>query len=266
MKNKIILGDCLDVMKDIPDGSIDLTVTSPPYDKLRTYNNKLVWGETIWKDVIENLFWVTKDGGVVVWIVGDETINGSETGTSFKQALWAMEIGFKLHDTMIWNKGCFSAVGSLKVRYAPTFEYMFIFSKGKPSKFNPIKDRKNNKVSGKIGGRLRLPDGSMKQMSTQGKQRAEYGQRFAIWNQSPCGGNKTEHPAPFPEQLACDHIISWSTEGDIVLDPFIGSGTTAVACINTKRNFIGIEKDEKYWKIANDRITNYTKQLKIFDF
>jgi len=247
----LLHGDCLEKMVEIPDGSVDLTVTSPPYDNLRTYEGTLEWNEGIWKQVLEQLYQVTKQGGVVVWVVGDATINGSETGTSFKQALYAKEIGFNLHDTMIWNKGSFTGVGSLAIRYAPTWEYMFVFSKRKPKAFNPIKDRKN-KVTGKIGGRLRCPDGGMKQMSTHGKERAEYGQRFGIWDQPPT--DRPGHPAPFPLQLATDHILSWSNKGDTVLDPFMGSGTTGVACINTNRNFIGIEKNLSYFNLATDRI------------
>ena len=133
------LGDCLEVMKTFPSGIIDLTVTSPPYDNLRIYNNYSFNFEEIAKQLLR----VTKDGGVVVWIVGDATINGSETGTSFRQALHFKDIGFNLHDTMIWNKGTFTAVGALSTRYAPVFEYMFVLSKGQPKTFNPIKDRQN---------------------------------------------------------------------------------------------------------------------------
>ena len=140
----LMYGDCVERMKEIPDGSVDLTVTSPPYDDLRTYTGHLQsWGEDVWKKVLNELYRVTKKGGTVVWIVGDATVNGTETGTSFKQALYAMELGFNLHDTMIWNKGCFSAVGALKTRYAPVFEYMFILTKGKIKTFNPIKDKPN---------------------------------------------------------------------------------------------------------------------------
>ncbi len=139
----ILHGDCIEKMKGLEENSIDLTVTSPPYDNLRNYNGSLDWSEKVWKEAIRLLYKVTKDGGVVVWVVGDATIKGSETGTSFKQALWAIECGFNLHDTMIWNKGTFTAVGSLKTRYAPVFEYMFIFSNGRPKTFNPIKDRIN---------------------------------------------------------------------------------------------------------------------------
>lgn len=251
----LLMGDCLERMKEIPDGSVDLTVTSPPYDNLRTYNgNNDQWGEHVWKDVLTQLFRVTKKGGVVVWVVGDATIKGSETGTSFKQALWAIECGFRLHDTMIWNKGSFTAVGALKTRYAQTFEYMFVFVKGKLGTFHPIKDRKN-KVSGKIGGKLRLANGEMKKMSTDGNQRAEYGQRFAIWDQPSCGGNTTGHPAPFPEKLVKDHVISWSNEDDTVFDPFMGSGTTGKMAKQLNRKFIGIELDEEYFKIAQERIS-----------
>ena len=251
-----MLGDCLERMKEIPDGSVDLTVTSPPYDNLRTYNNTLDWGEHVWKPVLRELFRVTKQGGVVVWIVNDATIKGSETGTSFRQALYAKEIGFNLHDTMIWNKGNFTAVGALKTSYCPVFEYMFIFSKKKPKTFNPIKDRKNKRFGDKYHQTVRQADGTTKDGHGKGKKRiAEYGQRHNIWLNYPEQSNtKRCHPAQYPENLVKDHLMTWSNEGDTVLDCFMGSGTTGVACVNTNRNFIGIEKDETYFKIAQDRI------------
>jgi DNA modification methylase len=251
-KIELIQGDCLEKMKDIPDKSIDMVLTSPPYDNLRTYNGSLDWGEHIWEPVIQELFRVIKDGGVVVWVVGDATIKGSETGTSFKQALYFKEIGFNLHDTMIWLKPGFSAVGSLQTRYAPVFEYMFIFTKGKIKTFNPIKDRVN-KVKGTISGTVRNRDGSLRRMSNEGKARREFGQRFNVWQITPVNKNDI-HPAIFPEKLAHDHILSWSNEGDTILDPFMGIGTTGVACKNTNRNFIGIELDPEYFKIAEKRI------------
>jgi DNA modification methylase len=251
---KLFHGDCLEVMGLIQDGFIDLTVTSPPYDNLRTYNgNNDQWGEHVWKKALSELFRVTKKGGVVVWVVGDATIKGSETGTSFKQALWAMECGFNLHDTMIWNKGKFSAVGALKVRYAPVFEYMFVFSKGSPKHFSPIKDRVNKTAGQRVSGNIRQKDGSMVPKSTIGKITAKYGQRFNIWEQCPQQGINS-HPAPFPEQLAYDHVISWSNEGDTVFDPFMGSGTTGEMAKALNRKFIGIEMDETYFNIAKERI------------
>ena len=255
--SELMQGDCLEVMKGIPDGSVDLTVTSPPYDNLRTYNgNNDQWGENVWKGVIEELHRVTADGGFVVWVVGDATVNGSETGTSFKQALWAMECGFRLHDTMIWNKGCFSAVGALKTRYAPVFEYMFIWSKGRPKSFNPIKDKPNKNAGQTVAGTVRQADGSVKKMTGSGiKLISDYGQRFNIWEVNPQRQRgKNKHPAPFPLPLAQDHIISWSNEGDTVFDPFMGSGTTGVAAKNLNREFIGIEMDENYFNIAKVRI------------
>lgn len=254
-------GDCLELMKDIPDGSIDLTVTSPPYDNLRTYNGNIEqWSFEKFQSVAKELFRVEKQGGVVVWVVGDATIKGSETGTSFRQALWFKEIGFNLHDTMIWDKGCFSAVGALQTRYAPVFEYMFVFTKGKPSAFNPIKDRKNKWAGSKNHGTIRVDGEKRVPVSNNGTIK-EFGQRYNIWSISPHrqkGDGK--HPAPFPEQLANDHIMSWSNEGDTVLDPFMGSGTTGKLALLNKRNFIGIELDEQYFNIAQERINPALKK------
>lgn len=253
----LMLGDCLERMKEIPDGAVDLTVTSPPYDNLRTYNGTLTdWTPEKWQAIIRELFRITKQGSVVVWVVGDATIKGSETGTSFRQALYAMECGFKLHDTMIWEKSTFSAVGALKHRYAPVFEYMFIFVKGALKTFNPIKDKPNKHAGVAQHGTVRQKDGSVKPLSgiKSGKAVADFGQRHNVWRINEEKSLNKIHPAVFPEELARDHILSWSSEGDAVLDPFMGSGTTGVACVRTGRNFIGIERDEGYFKIAQDRI------------
>jgi site-specific DNA-methyltransferase (adenine-specific) len=250
-------GDCLELMKTIPDGSVDLTVTSPPYDNLRTYNgNNNQWGERVWKGVIKELHRVTSDGGVVVWVVSDAKIKGSETGTSFKQALWAMESGFNLHDTMIWNKGNFTAVGALKTSYAPVFEYMFVLSLGRPKTFNPIKDRPNKHYGVTYHQTVRQRDGTTKEGHGKGiKTIKKFGQRHNVWMIHPEKSNsKRFHPAMFPETLAQDHIISWSNEGDTMLDPFMGSGTTGVAAKSLGRSFIGIELDETYFNISQKRI------------
>jgi len=261
MSTELINGDCLHEIKSVPHNSIDLTVTSPPYDNLRTYNgNNDTWSEQVWRELIAQLYRVTADGGVVVWIVGDATLNGSETATSFRQALHAMACGFNLHDTMIWNKGGFSAVGALKTRYAPVFEYMFVWSKGKPKTFNPIIDRKNKHAGKKISKTKRQPDGTTKAGIDYISR--DYGQRFNIWDIGPQRQRgKEAHPAPFPESLALDHIISWSNEGDTVFDPFMGSGTTGVAAQRLGRNFIGIELDKEYCDIANDRIIAERQKL-----
>ena len=247
----LMLGDCLERMKEIPDGSVDLTVTSPPYDNLRTYNgNNEQWGEHVWKAVLSELYRITSDGGVVVWVVGDATIKGSETGTSFKQALHAMDCGFNLHDTMIYEKSqaCFGSNNC----YLQAFEYMFILSKGKPKTSNFIRDRANKRsgVESMSTGGLSVDGAKASRIK---KEMKAVGKRKNIWEYG-VGGGKTGHPAVFPERLAHDHIISWSNECDTVFDPFMGSGTTGVACANTGRRFIGIELDQGYFEIAKQRI------------
>ncbi|AIM40744.1 DNA methyltransferase [Idiomarinaceae phage 1N2-2] len=256
---KLMQGDCLERMKEIPDGSVDLTVTSPPYDNLRSYNgNNEQWGEHVWKQVIKDLFRVTDDGGVVVWVVADATIKGSETGTSFKQALWAMECGFRLHDTMVYAKT--NPMPLTHNRYEQQFEYMFVLSKGKPRHFNAIREK--NKDAGKNKGGTFRHDGQV----LQGKHKKTAVKYTSIskniWyytvgkNNSTKDGAAFNHPAIFPEKLARDHIISWSNEGDMVFDPFMGSGTTGKMAKLTGRKFIGIEIDPDYFQIAKGRIEN----------
>ena len=254
--NKIYNENCLDTMARMKDNFIDLTVTSPPYDNLRTYNGYTFDFESIAKE----LYRTTKEGGVVVWIVNDATIKGSETGTSFKQALYFKKIGFNLHDTMIWNKGGFTAVGALKTRYAQVFEYMFVFVKGKLKTFNPLKDRLNKKQTGTFLKNKRLADGTMGEVGKYG-QRNKYGQRFNIWKLA--NTDRSKHSAIFPEKLVKDHIISWSNEGDLIYDCFMGSGTTAKMAILNNRDYIGSEISLEYCNIINERLNNNFKQLRI---
>lgn len=252
MKNKIIQGNCLEVMKTLEDNSIDLTVTSPPYDNLRTYNGFSFDFEGIAKE----LYRITKDGGVVVWVVGDATIKGSETGTSFKQALYFKEIGFNLHDTMIYQK--VNYVPLTHNRYEQGFEYMFVLSKGRPSNFNPLKVpcKQAGKLE-KYGLERRQNHGKNHAMRLYSETEVKVTKDTKI---SPnifpytIGKEKTGHPAPFPEKLAEDHILSWSNEGDIILDPMCGSGTTLKMAKKNNRNYIGIEISEEYCKIAEARL------------
>ena len=248
-------GDCLEVMKTLPDECVDLTVTSPPYDNLRTYNGNIEqWSFEKFQRIAKELYRVTKQGGVVVWVVGDATIKGSETGTSFRQALHFMECGFNLHDTMIYEKNGTGACGSNNC-YWQTFEYMFVFTKGKIKTVHRLDNGKPRTKGGIKTGRI-TKDGIQKvekRSDAEGKLQL----RTNIWRYNvgfTSGDDKTGHPAVFPIQLAQDHILSWSNEGDTVLDCFMGSGTTGVACINTRRNFIGIELDKQYFDIAQDRI------------
>lgn len=242
--------DCIKGMCALADGSVDLVVTSPPYDALRTYDG---FDGVDLHAVADGLWRVVKDGGVVVWICADQTVGGSETGTCFETALYFKRIGFSLHDTMIWLKDGFTDTGSLRVRYPNVFEYMFVFSKGKPKTFNAIKDRKNLCTGAVIGGRVRQTDGTFRDRPTAGTVIGEYGVRFNVWRQ-PKDMAHLGHPAPFPLALACDHVRSWSNEGDLVMDPFSGSGTTAVACARLGRDFVGFEISGEYNEMARRRL------------
>jgi site-specific DNA-methyltransferase (adenine-specific) len=252
---KLIHDDCIKAMQQLGEGSIDLTVTSPPYDNLRTYEGSLEWNEDIWKQVLDGLYRVTKDGGVVVWVVGDATIKGSETGTSFKQALYAKEIGFNLHDTMIYNR---CAPPLTHKRYEQEFEYMFVFSKGKLSSFNGIQRERKYQDTRKSKKFRRKADGGYDIGSSKQSKMVLSGNVWKVFAAGGAGDNFSSlHPAPFPEQLAHDHVISWSNEGDTVFDPFLGSGTTGKMAKQLNRNFIGIEKVEEYYNIAKARIHSH---------
>ena len=233
-------------MKTLKDNSIDLTVTSPPYDNLRTYNGYSFDFEGIAKE----LFRVTKEGGVVVWVVGDATIKGSETCTSDRQKLYFKDVcGFNVHDTMIWTKDGGGAVGSNKC-YTQNFEYMFVFSKGKINTTNLIYDKPNASFGkDKSGVGRRLTTGEHKIENR--KPSTEFSRRNNYWYIAP---QKGEHPAVFPEKLAEDHILSWSNEGDTVLDPMAGSGTTLKMAKKNNRNYIGIEISEEYIEIIKARL------------
>lgn len=246
--NTIYNEDCLETMSRMPDEFIDLVVTSPPYDNLRTYK-----GYTFdFRQTARSLFRVVKQGGVVVWVVGDQTIDGSETGSSFKQALWFKYVGFSLHDTMIYLKA--GVPFPEQNRYCQAFEFMFVVSKGKPQTTNIISDRANVTVGRFTSGGSRLNDGSIRPKTR--AQIKDIGPRYNCWylpNQSR-GLATQNHPATFPEALAKDHIISWSNEGDLVYDPFMGSGTTAKMCKLTNRKYIGSEISAEYCAIAERRI------------
>ena len=250
--NQFYIGESIEWIRDnLPNNFVDLTVTSPPYDDLREYNGF----EFNYKDMLSELYRVTKDGGVVVWIVNDATVNGSETGTSFKQALYAKEIGFNLHDTMIYAKN--NPVPYYHNRYNPSFEYMFIFSKGKPKTFNPLQEERKTKGYSEKRT-FRYPDGSLKPANT--KTISDKKLKNNIWFYTVGGKrNLKAHPATFPEKLAEDHILSWSHEGDIVFDPMCGSGTTCKMAKLNNRKFIGVDISEEYVEIAKNRIKNNRK-------
>ncbi len=233
-------------MEEIDNDSIDLIVTSPPYDNLREYGGY----EFDFEPIAQELYRVTKNGGVVVWIVGDATIKGSETGTSFKQALYFKRIGFNLHDTMIYAKN--NPIPLTHNRYEQQFEYMFVFSKGKPKTINHIKcptitgGRIENNINRKHSDSIRRRDEIIVRKIERIKGN--------IWFYSLALNDKTSHTAPFPEQLANDHIVSWSNENDIVLDPMFGSGTTLKMAKKNNRRYIGYEINKEYCRIAEQRL------------
>lgn len=252
--------DCIEIMDSlIAEGKqVDLTVTSPPYDDLRSYNNSLIWNFDVFKQVAQRLYDITKDGGVVVWVVGDKTVKGSESGTSFKQALYFKEIGFNLHDTMIYAKE--NPIPLNHNRYEQQFEYMFVLSKGKPKTFNGLRvDCTYYNTTNKPRYR-HTEEGVLKECNTPQKIKKDK-LKYNIWWYS-VGANKStkdriafNHPAIFPEKLAQDHILSWSNEEDIVLDCFMGANTTGKMALLNNRKFIGIEKVEEYFEISKQRIS-----------
>ena len=248
--NKVYNENCLDTMAKMPDNFIDLTVTSPPYDGLRTYNGY----SFPFEDIAKELYRVTKQGGVVVWIVGDATVKGSETGTSFKQALYFKEVvGFRLHDTMIYYKN--NPMPQTGKRYHQHFEYMFAFSKGSPKTFNPITEP--TKYQGLANMKNRGKNGSLDYEKVERTKEKKVGNIFSY---SVGGGISTKdkiaykHPAIFPEQLVDDQIYTWTNENDLVYDPFMGSGTTAKMSIVNNRNWIASEISSDYCEIIKQRI------------
>lgn len=260
--NKIYNEDCLITMGRMKDCFVDLTLTSPPYDDMRAYHE---YSFDV-KKVAQELFRVTKKGGVVVWVVSDKTSNGSESGTSFKQALTFMEKGFRLMDTMIFKKPPKGASGNNRI-YWQGFEYMFVFTKGAPKTINLIKDRKNKESRNGDNGTKRLVNGALKKVARGGY--GEYGRRTNVWEYAVGKGHSSkdseafEHPAIFPEDLAKDHILSWSNPNDIVYDCFMGSGTTAKMALLTSRNYIGSEISSAYCDLANRRLMKYSNEIDV---
>lgn len=256
--NKLYCIDNVKGMEQLPDEFVDLTVTSPPYDKLRKYNGY----SFNFEEVARQLYRVTKQRGVAVWVVGDSVVNGSETGNSFRQALFFMECGFRLHDTMIYKRWS----GPLNHnRYEQEFEYMFVLSKKSPKCFSPIRIpcKWYGKDSDRTGQFYVLHDEKNRKLRS-GKERNNIlpdrirGNVWEIKNSSQVG-ERYGHPAPFPEQLAHDHIISWSNVGDLVFDPFVGSGTTAKVARDLGRNYLGFDISQEYIDTANRRLNDPAK-------
>lgn len=251
-KKNLINGDCLEVLKEFPSECIDLVVTSPPYDNLRTYNGTNDWGLEKFKDIAKELARTLKPGGVIAWNVADATINGSETCSSFKQAIFFKEeCELNLHDTMIWLKPNY--VPKNHNRYEHAFEYVFIFSKGKPASFNPIMAPCKTAGTVRSRSRFRREKDGEELIEVPGYKIKEKKIKPNVW-EIPTHSSVSGHPAVYPEKLAEDLILSWSNPGDVVLDPFLGSGTTGKMAVKNGRKHIGIEREPSYFEIATKRI------------
>ena len=257
--NKVYNESCITGMQKMNEGCVDLVVTSPPYDNLRTYNDSSSWSWDVFTQVAQELTRVLKPGGVIMWNVGDAVIKGSETGTSFRQALYFKdECGLWLHDTMLYQKPSAAyPAGKNSNRYSQVFEYCFILTKGKLNTSNLLKDKKNTWAGVQNFGKVtsRQKDGTMKE--EEGRITVqEFGYRDNIWripNGKGFGQANAEvykHPATMPEALAHGHILTWSNPGDLVLDPFMGSGTTARMSFKEDRNWIGFEIDKEYFDLC----------------
>jgi len=254
----ILNEDCRLTMSYLPPESIDLVVTSPPYDNQRPMSP---FPFDAFTEVADGLLRVLKPGGVIVWVVNDQTKNGTESGSSFRQALHFKDIGLNLHDTMIWQKD--SCAFPETTRYYPLFEYMFILSKGRPKTINLLADRKNKWANGKK--RIRGHEYDRRGVLNYERKRSgnllkEYGIRYNIWR-VPTGCGKSgdskllgKHPAIMPESIPRDHIITWSNPGDRVFDPFMGSGTTGLAALKLGREFLGCEVDRAYYNLSKARL------------
>lgn len=246
--------DCRELLRTM-DAQVDMVLTSPPYDDTRNYNHTNNWNFDIFKEIAQYLVRVLKPGGVIVWVVGDKTNKGSETGSSFRQALYFKDLGLNLHDTMIYRK--INYVPLTHNRYEQEFEYMFCFSKGKPKTFNPIK------VPCKYAGTTtwgkasfyKTSDDKLVKVGTKVVHDTKIkGNIFEYRTGSTNETKKYKHPAMFPLQLAKDQIKSWTNEEDWVLDPFMGAGTVGAACKELGRNFIGCEIVDKYFDMCVERL------------
>ena len=262
----LYLGDSAQLLKSFEAASVDMVLTSPPYDNLRSYNGAGEgWTFPKFSTIAKELYRVVKPGGVVVWVVSDAVVNGSETGTSFKQALYFIELGFNLHDTMIYQKA--NPIPLNHNRYEQAFEYMFVLSKGKPKAFNPIMVRCLNAGKVSLNANRTTFDANQARKAngaTRVEQTRETKRHINIFKYT-VGGGKSGHPAPFPYKLARDQVITWSNKGDTVLDPFSGSGTTGVACIKEGRRYIGCEIVTEYYEISKRRIEEALLQPRLLE-
>ncbi len=247
--NQIYCGDNSLLVRELPDNSVDLVVTSPPYDNLRAYNGYSWDFETL----ASELFRVVIPGGIVVWVVNDSSVDGSETLTSSKQKIYFHEqCGFRIHDTMIYVKSNYMPL--TKNRYEQAFEYMFVFSKGRPRTYNPLLIDCLN--AGKIIKRSprKADDGFSRRNASRPRATKDKKRKGNVWTYKVGGGKAIKHVAQFPKALARDHILSWSNPGDVVFDPFAGSGTTLAVAQECGRCYLGFEISREYVLLIKKRL------------
>jgi len=248
--NSILCGDAVEVMKGFPSDSIDLVVTSPPYDELRNYNGY----SFNFEGIAQGLFRVLKKGGVLIWVVGDKIRKGNKSLTSFKQALYFQNIGFNVHDVMIYQKKNTPFMRSNA--YTNCYEFMFVLTKGSPKTFNAlttetvrqgIEPLPFNKGADGVNKKIKKELKSTKTLTN-------------IWKYAVGLHGSTsdriafKHTAIFPEKLAEDHILSWTKKGNTVFDPMCGSGTTCKMALLNKRKYIGCDISKEYVDIAKKRV------------
>lgn len=245
--------NCLETFARMPDELLDMTITSPPYDDLRDYNGYHFPAE----EIANGLFQKTKPGGVVIWVVGDRTLNGDETLSSFKHAFAFKESGFRVHDTMIYAKNN-PIPSDCGKRYRQCFEYMFCFSKGQPKTFNPITQAIKQEKAFKSFRITKVGRNDLAHDHIAPKVRkANNIFYYNVGTSSSKDKIAFEHPAIFPEQLVEDQIRSWTDEGDVVYDCFMGSGTTAKVAQILGRRWFGSEISDEYVQIAQERLRPY---------
>lgn len=252
-ENQVICCDCLEGMRGLPGECIPLTLTSPPYGGIRTYDGHDEWD---FMAVARELHRITVEGGVVVWVVQEQIIDGSESGETSRQRLAFADIGFRIHHTMVMARS--SGFQTSKIRYGRPLEYAFILSKGRPRHFSPIRD-KRNKCAGETRNKTnRNPDGSLVRAGRWTTR--PFGVRGPVWpyhtgkHHNAEEGYAHDHPALMPERMAEDHILSWSKVGELVFDPFAGAGTTLKMARLNFRRYLGFEANREYVEIARRRL------------
>lgn len=260
-RNQVINTDNRKGLKSLPDDSIPLTVTSPPWDDVRIYGDGTLtpWNANVFREVADQLWRVTAQGGVVCWHVGEQIQNGSESGTSSEQRLYFRDLGFRLWQTLIVET---MAGHTHKHRYGGAIQYIFVLTKGKPKTVNLLRDRPN-KHAGNVHGFFKR-DAHGKIHSQTQVVVAEYGVRGPVWKYFPRKAKDEEarqHPAPMDETISRDLIRSFSEPGNLVLDPFAGSGTTLKWAMTFGRYYLGFEAVEEYFQLAKRRLERYRIEM-----